>query len=66
MADDLTQETSLLAGRKLSSLCGDSVSDSWLYRIATDTVLRYLQKEFFNSLDIADWPEAGKSDDLRA
>jgi RNA polymerase sigma-70 factor (ECF subfamily) len=68
MAEDLTQETFVLAWRKLSSFRGDSAFGSWLYRITTNTVLSYLRKNknFINSLDIADLPEAGKSDDLLA
>jgi RNA polymerase sigma factor (sigma-70 family) len=44
------------AWRKLGGFRGDSAFGSWLYRIATNTVLSYLrqQKPFRNSLDIDD------------
>ena len=56
MAEDLAQESFVLAWRKLSSFRGDSAFGSWLYRIATNTALSYLrkQKPFANSLDIDD------------
>ena len=59
MAEDLSQEAFVQAWRKLSSFRGDSAFGSWLYRIATNTVLSYLrkQKPFLNSLDIDDIPE---------
>lgn len=60
MAEDLTQEAFIQAWIKLSKFRGDSAFGSWLYRIATNTVLSYLrkQKPFLNSLDIDDVPEA--------
>lgn len=56
MAEDLSQEAFVQAWRKLSGFRGDSAFGSWLYRIATNTVLSYLrkQKPFLNSLDIDD------------
>lgn len=59
MAEDLTQEAFIQAWRKLDKFRGDSAFGSWLYRIATNTVLSYLrkQKPFLNSLDIDDVPE---------
>jgi RNA polymerase sigma-70 factor, ECF subfamily len=56
MAEDLTQEAFVQAWRKLGGFRGDSAFGSWLYRIATNTVLSYLrqQKPFRNSLDIDD------------
>lgn len=59
MAEDLTQESFVLAWRKLSSFRGDSAFGSWLYRITTNTVISYMrkQKPFRNSLDIDDAPE---------
>ncbi len=59
MAEDLTQEAFIQAWRKLNKFRGDSAFGSWLYRIATNTVLSYLRKNktFINSLDIDDVPE---------
>lgn len=56
MAEDLSQEAFVAAWRRLDSFRGDSAFGSWLYRIATNTVLSYLrkQKPFLNSLDIDD------------
>jgi RNA polymerase sigma-70 factor, ECF subfamily len=64
MAEDLTQESFVLAWRKLGSFRGDSAFGTWLYRIATNTVLSYLRKHkaFINSLDIDALPEAGRGD----
>ncbi len=59
MAEDLTQDAFVQAWRQLSKFRGDSAFGSWLYRIATNTVLSYLrkQKPFLNSLDIDDVAE---------
>ena len=64
MAEDLTQESFVLAWRKLGSFRGDSAFGTWLYRITTNTVLSYLRKHkaFINSLDIDALPEAGRGD----
>jgi RNA polymerase sigma-70 factor (ECF subfamily) len=64
MAEDLTQESFVLAWRKLGSFRGDSAFGSWLYRITTNAVLSYLRKNkpFINSLDIDALPEAGRGD----
>lgn len=53
-AEDLAQETFVLAWRKLAGFRGDSAFGSWLYRIATNATLSYLrkQKPFIRSLDI--------------
>lgn len=66
MAEDLAQEAFVAAWRKLSSFRGDSAFGSWLYRIATNTVLSYLrkQKPFKNSLDIDDVEERSESRDI--
>lgn len=58
MAEDLAQDAFVQAWRKLDSFRGDSSFGSWLYRIATNTVLSYLrkQKHFLHSLDIDDVP----------
>ena len=45
MAEDLAQESFVLAWRKLSHFRGDSAFGSWLYRITTNTVLSYLRKQ---------------------
>lgn len=59
LAEDMTQEAFVQAWRKLGSFRGDSAFGSWLYRIATNTVLSHFrkQKHFRNSLDIADIDE---------
>lgn len=64
MAEDLTQETFVQAWRKLAGFRGDSAFGSWLYRIATNTVLNYLrkQKPFRDSLDIESMIEPGSPD----
>lgn len=56
MAEDLTQEAFVQAWKNLSKFRGDSAFGSWLYRIATNTVISYLrkQKHFMNSLDVDD------------
>lgn len=66
MAEDLAQEAFVTAWRKLDSFRGDSAFGSWLYRIATNTVLSYLrkQKPFKNSLDIDDMEESGQEHDI--
>lgn len=66
MAEDLAQEAFVMAWRKLDSFRGDSAFGSWLYRIATNTVLSYLrkQKPFKNSLDIDDVAEQREHRDL--
>ncbi len=66
MAEDLTQEAFVLGWRKLSSFRGDSAFGSWLYRIATNTVISYLrkQKPFLNSLDIDEHDNREHRDDL--
>ena len=66
MAEDLSQEAFILAWRKLSSFRGDSAFGSWLYRIATNTVLSYLrkQKPFQNSLDIDETEEEALPEDI--
>jgi RNA polymerase sigma-70 factor (ECF subfamily) len=66
MAEDLAQEAFVAAWRKLDSFRGDSAFGSWLYRIATNTVLSYLrkQKPFKNSLDIDDVEERSESRDI--
>lgn len=66
MAEDLTQEAFVMAWRKLGNFRGDSAFGSWLYRIATNTVLSYLrkQKPFLKSLDIDDVPEQSMRDDI--
>ncbi len=66
MAEDLAQEAFVMAWRKLDSFRGDSAFGSWLYRIATNTVLSYLrkQKPFKNSLDIDEVDERGEQRDL--
>ena len=54
MAEDMTQEAFVQAWKNLSRFRGDSAFGSWLYRIATNTVISYLrkQKHFQNSLDV--------------
>lgn len=66
MAEDLTQEAFVMAWRKLGNFRGESAFGSWLYRIATNTVLSYLrkQKHFLKSLDIDDVPEQAMRDDV--
>jgi RNA polymerase sigma-70 factor (ECF subfamily) len=56
MAEDLTQDAFVQAWKNLSKFRGDSAFGSWLYRIATNTVLSYLrkQKHFLNSMDVDD------------
>lgn len=56
LAEDMAQEAFVQAWKNLSKFRGDSAFGSWLYRIATNTVLSYLrkQKHFRNSLDIDD------------
>jgi RNA polymerase sigma-70 factor (ECF subfamily) len=44
-ANDLTQETFIKAWKKLESFNGDSQLYTWLYRIATNDCLRFLQKK---------------------
>lgn len=44
-ADDLTQETFIKAWRNLSSFRGDSAIHTWLYRIAMNESLGFLQKK---------------------
>ena len=53
MAEDLTQDAFVQAWKNLSAFRGDSAFGSWLYRIATNTVLSYLrkQKHFMHALD---------------
>ena len=43
-AEDLTQETFLLAHRKLATFRGNSAFSTWLHRLAVNTVLMYLRK----------------------
>jgi len=66
MAEDLAQESFVLAWRKLASFRGDSAFGSWLYRITTNTVLSYLrkQKPFRNMLDVDDIEEQGQTEDI--
>ncbi len=54
VAEDLTQDAFVQAWRKLRTFRGDSAFGSWLYRIATNTVLSYLrgQKSFVDSLKV--------------
>ncbi|MCB1693526.1 MAG: sigma-70 family RNA polymerase sigma factor [Pseudomonadales bacterium] len=60
MAEDLAQESFVLAWRKLSNFRGDAAFGSWLYRIATNTAISYLrkQKPFRHALDIDDVDES--------
>lgn len=66
MAEDLAQESFVLAWRKLDSFRGDSAFGSWLYRITTNTVLSYLrkQKPFKNSVDVDELQEEGERRDI--
>lgn len=66
MAEDLTQEAFILAWRKLDKFRGDSAFGSWLYRIATNTVLSYLrkQKPFQHSINIDDTEEEAMPEDV--
>lgn len=66
MAEDLAQESFVLAWRKLDKFRGDSAFGSWLYRIATNTVLSYLRKQtpFKNSLDVDEIEERGQGEDI--
>jgi RNA polymerase sigma factor (sigma-70 family) len=53
-ADDLTQNTFIKAIRNLSSFNGNSSLFTWLYRIATNESLNFLEKKkrrYFFSLD---------------
>ena len=45
LAEDFTQDAFVKAWRSLSGFRGDSAFGSWLYRIATNLVISYLQKE---------------------
>ena len=53
LAEDMTQEAFIQAWKSLAKFRGESAFGSWLYRIATNTVLSYMrrQKPFKNSLD---------------
>ena len=53
LAEDMTQEAFIQAWKSLTKFRGDSAFGSWLYRIATNTVLSQMhkQKPFKNSLD---------------
>ncbi len=43
-AEDLTQEAFMQVFRKLSGFRGDSAFSTWLFRIATNTVLMHFRK----------------------
>jgi RNA polymerase sigma-70 factor, ECF subfamily len=58
-AEDLTQDTFILAYRNLKSLKEDSKFQSWLYRIAQNNVYQRHRgkKPYFESIDRDDTPE---------
>jgi RNA polymerase sigma-70 factor (ECF subfamily) len=70
-AEDLTQDAFLQAFCKLGTFRGDSALSSWLYRVATNTVLMHLRKksprqvwlESPNQEGTAPKREYGKADD---
>jgi RNA polymerase sigma-70 factor (ECF subfamily) len=63
IAEDLTQESFVLAWRKLDSFRGESAFGSWLYRISTNVALSYLRKRkpLTSSLDYEDYEQVENS-----
>lgn len=55
-AEDLTQETFLKAYNNLSKFRGDSAVYTWLYRIATNACLNWINKNKLN-LEFTDKPK---------
>lgn len=58
-ADDLAQETFVLAWRKLEQFRGDSRFSTWLYRIAYSCFLQFLRSRGRQPEPVALDPEAG-------
>jgi RNA polymerase sigma-70 factor (ECF subfamily) len=57
-AEDLTQEAFMQVFRKLASFRGDSAFSTWLFRIATNTVLMHLRKRSLPQVSL-DQPRRG-------
>jgi RNA polymerase sigma-70 factor (ECF subfamily) len=63
MADDLAQETFVLAWRKLEQFRGDSRFATWLYRIAHSCFLQFLRSQGRQEEPVALDPDADHSAD---
>jgi RNA polymerase sigma factor (sigma-70 family) len=63
MADDLAQETFVLAWRKLEQFRGDSRFATWLYRIAHSCFLQFLRSQGRQEEPVALCPDAEHSAD---
>lgn len=61
MADDLAQETFVLAWRKLEQFRSDSRFATWIYRIAHNCFLQFLRSRGGQAELVAADPEAGHS-----
>jgi RNA polymerase sigma factor (sigma-70 family) len=63
MADDLAQETFVLAWRKLAQFRSDSRFSTWLYRIAYSCFLQFLRRQGSQAQTVPLDPDAGHSAD---
>lgn len=63
MADDLAQETFMLAWRNLAQFRGDSRFSTWLYRIAYSCFLQFLRGQGRQTQPLPLDPDAGHSAD---
>jgi RNA polymerase sigma factor (sigma-70 family) len=66
MADDLAQETFVLAWRKLDQFRNDSRFATWLYRIAYSCFLQFLRSQGRQAEPVPLDPDAGHSADADA
>jgi RNA polymerase sigma factor (sigma-70 family) len=63
MADDLAQETFVLAWRKLAQFRSDSRFSTWLYRIAYSCFLQFLRSQGSQAQSVPLDPDAGHAAD---